>query len=125
MTEGSAPVYNAPYLKAEEGRKQVEERVRQEREEKRGSATDGRLLESSSNIVTMSFGGRYELKRLLAPRQARCPPLPEYTDLYVCGSGRTVILRFRLCPASRASLQAFRLSQPSLAGLTYYQWIPK
>lgn len=30
---------------------------------KRGSATDRRLLESSSDIVTISFGGRYELKR--------------------------------------------------------------
>ncbi|KAF4251477.1 hypothetical protein CNMCM8980_006750 [Aspergillus fumigatiaffinis] len=35
MTEGSTPDYKALYLKAEEGRKQAEERVRQERERNR------------------------------------------------------------------------------------------
>jgi hypothetical protein len=35
MSEGSTPDYKALYLKAEEGRKQAEERVRQERERNR------------------------------------------------------------------------------------------
>jgi hypothetical protein len=54
---------------------------------KRGSATDRRLFQSSSDIVTISFGGPYELKHRLAQRQAKSLLPPENTALYDCFRG--------------------------------------